>query len=92
MGLQFMFYLLCSDYVILQLNCSCNEKLLIGNFYRSPNSSMESDEELHSLIKSMCSRFTRKNYFHTLIGLYHLVLAVPAISVTSFCIYCKKNS
>jgi len=36
------------DFVIIQLNGGTKEKLLIGNFYRSPNSSSVSDEELYT--------------------------------------------
>jgi len=37
--------------------CGEDEKLLIGIFYRSPNSSLESDEELYSLINVIDSKF-----------------------------------
>jgi len=48
------------DFVILQLSCGTKEKLLIGYFYRSPNSSSVSDEELYSLIKSVYNKFSCK--------------------------------
>ena len=48
------------DFVIIQLSCGIKDKLLIGNFYRSPNSSSVSDEELYSLINSVCNKFSCK--------------------------------
>ena len=49
-----------NDFVVLQLHYGVNEKLVIGNLYRSPNNSLESDEEFYSLINSVCNNFNCK--------------------------------
>ena len=75
-----------------------NDKLLIGNFYRSPNSSLESDEKLYSLLNLICNKFTGSKIFvgdfnfPTLIGLHYKVclLAAPVIFVI-ICEYFAKK-
>ena len=42
------------DFVVLQMERGVDEKLLIGIFYRSPNSSPESDEEFFKLLNLGC--------------------------------------
>ena len=49
-------------FVLLQLKFGANERLIIGNFYRSPNSSLQSDEEFYSLINSICTTFTTEMF------------------------------
>jgi len=77
-----------TDFVVIQLELGSNDKLLIGNFYRSPNSSLESDEKLHSLFNLICNKFTCNKIFvgdfnfPTLIGLHYQVCLV-AVSVIS---------
>jgi len=50
------------DFVLLQLKFGANERLITGNFYRSPNSSLQSDEEFYSLINSICTTFTTEMF------------------------------
>jgi len=50
------------DFIALELQCDL-EKLLIGVFYRSPNNSLESDEELNLLINQLCNKFKCKKIF-----------------------------
>ena len=65
------------------------DKLLIGNFYRSPNSSSVSDEELYSLIQYATNLVVKKFLLVILItliliGCHYQVLVVPVILVISF--------
>ena len=78
-----------NDFVVLQLQYGDNEKLVVGNFYRSPNSSLESDKELYSLINTMCNNFNCNKIFVGDFNLSHIDWAtVP--SVTNSCTVCSK--
>jgi len=50
------------DFVLLQLKFGANERLITGNFYRSPNSSLQPDEKFYSLINSICTTFTTEMF------------------------------
>lgn len=78
-----------NDFVVLQLHYGVNEKLVIGNFYRSPNNSLESDEELYSLINSICNNFNCKKIFVGDFNFSHINWA-PVPSVTNSCSTCNK--
>jgi len=49
-----------NDFVVLQLECCVDEKLLIGIYYRSTNNLKDSDEELYSLMILICNKFNCK--------------------------------
>ena len=51
------------DFVLLQLQFGVNKRLIIGNFYRSPNSVLQSDAELYSLINHICTTYTDQKIF-----------------------------
>ena len=77
-----------NDFVILELECRV-EKLLIGVFYRSPNNPLTSDEELHSLITLICSKFNCKKILIGDFNFSHINWdSVPG--ARSSCITCNK--
>ena len=80
-----------TDYVVIQLAYGSNDKLLIGNFYRSPNSSLESDEKLYSLLNLICNKFTCSKIFVGDFNFSHIDWAsLPGVPIGSSCNICNK--
>ena len=75
------------DFVIIEL--SLDEKSIFGNFYRSPNGTAESDEELRTLISSISSQFTCNKDF---VGYFNFTAIDWATSskITYSCTVCNK--
>ena len=77
------------DFVIIELRYGLEEKLIFGNFYRSPNSTTESDEELRTLISLICSRFTCTKVFVGDFNFTHIGWATFS-KITNSCTVCNK--
>ena len=43
-----------NDAVVVVIKVNNNENMLVGNFYRSPNSCAENDNKLFALINAIC--------------------------------------
>ena len=86
-----------NDFIVLELECGV-EKVVIGVFYRSPNSSQATVEELYSLITFISSKFNCKKclmeilIFPIQIGIQYQGPEVLAIPVISLLILFKKIS
>jgi len=77
-----------SDFIVLELEYGI-EKILIGVFYRSPNSSQASDEELYLLITLICSKFNCKKIIVGDFNFSHINWdSVPG--TRSSCIICNE--
>ena len=46
-----------NDALAVEIKDNNNEKILVGNFYRSPNSSVENDNKLFALINVICKGY-----------------------------------
>jgi len=76
------------DFVIIELRYGLNEKLIFCHFFRSPNSSAESDEKLFSLINMICNRFICYKIFLRDFNFTHIDWTTSRIS--SSCTACNK--